>query len=339
MIWLLFVVPAAYQLVALIACIRHLLRREAEAASYPPVSILKPIHRKTPRVEAAIATNRAQDYPAFEVLAETARTTRTPNRKVGALIELARAASHPVLVVSDADIAVPHDYLRRVVAPLAEPGVGLVTCLYRATGETFPAQWEALGVATDFAPSTLVAPLAGINEFAMGSTLAFRAADLQRAGGFESIADYIADDYQLGRRIAALGLKVRMSKVVVETHLEGRSMGDVWRHQLRWARTIRLSRGAYAGLPVTNASFWAVLLVAAGQHTLAVALVFLRLLVGLAAGWAILRSRVVLRWWFLMPARDLWGLAVWTAAMTGNTVVWSGERMSLDRHGRIVHIE
>jgi ceramide glucosyltransferase len=337
-IWL-FVIPAAYQLVAFIACLLHLARRDSEAASFPPVSILKPIYRRTPRVEAALETNRVQDYPIFEVLAGTAGTTRTPNRKAGALIELARAARHPILVVSDADIAVPPDYLRRVVAPLADPAIGLVTCLYRASGDTFAADWEALGIATDFAPSTLVAPLVGINEFAMGSTLAFRAADLERAGGFEAIADYIADDYQLGKRIASLGLQVRLSKLVVETHLEGTSMSEVWRHQLRWARTIRLSRGAYAGLPITNATLWALVLLLAGQVNLAVALLALRLLVGLTAGWAILRSRVVLRWWWVMPVRDLWGFAVWAAGMSGNRVIWGGETMSLDRHGRIVHIE
>jgi ceramide glucosyltransferase len=337
-IWLLLI-PAAYQLVALVACVRHLLRRDPEPQSFPPVSILKPIHRLTARVEAALATNRAQNYPAFELIADTARATRTPNRKVGALIELARAAKHPVLVVSDADIAVPADYLRRVVAPLADPQIGLVTCLYRATGDTFAAQWEALGIATDFAPSTLVAPLFGINEFAMGSTLAFRAVDLERAGGFEALADYIADDYQLGKRISSLGLKVWLSKVVVETHLEGGSMRDVWRHQLRWARTIRLSRGAYAGLPITNATAWALLLVAGGYIAPAAALLAARLIVGLTAGWLIVRSTVVLRWWFLMPARDLWALAVWAAGMRGNTVVWGGETMSLDGNGRIVHIE
>jgi ceramide glucosyltransferase len=337
-IWLL-VIPAAYQLIALVACVLHWLRRDHDAQWFPPVSILKPIHRMTQRVEAALASNRAQNYPAFEVIADTAHTTRMPNRKVGALIELAEAARNPILVVSDADIAVTPDYLRHVVAPLADPEVGLVTCLYRATGDTFPAQWEALGIATDFAPSTLVAPLFGIREFAMGSTLAFRAADLERAGGFEALADYIADDYQLGKRISSLGLRVWLSKMVVETHLEGTSMSSVWRHQLRWARTIRLSRGAYAGLPVTNATLWALLSLATGHALPAVALVGLRLAVGFTAGWLILRSPLVLRWWFLIPARDLWGLAVWAAGMRGNTVVWGGETMSLDDRGRIVHIE
>ena len=122
----------------------------------------------------------------------------TPNGKVGVLMDLVRAARHSILVVNDADIRVEPDYLASVTAPLADPGVGLVTCLYRPEGSTFAARFEGLGVSTDFAPSTLVARLVGVDEFAMGSTLAFRRADLERIGGFEAIAEYLADDYQLG---------------------------------------------------------------------------------------------------------------------------------------------
>ena len=124
-------------------------------------------------------------------------STIAPNAKVGVLIDLVKAATHETLIVNDSDICVEPDYLR-VTAPLADPKVGLVTCLYRAVGDTFAARFEALGVATDFAPSTLVARLVGVDEFAMGSTLAFRENDLEKIGGFESIADYLADDYQLG---------------------------------------------------------------------------------------------------------------------------------------------
>ena len=335
-LWTIAVAAGVYQCVALAACMRHLLRRDPAPDFFPGVSVLKPVYRYDARVDAALESNRRQAYPQFEVLAGSSTPAPAPNRKVGVLMELARSARHPVLIASDADIVVPPDYISRVVAPLADARVGLVTCLYRATGDSFAAQWEALGIATDFAPSTLVAPLAGIDEFAMGSTMAFRAADLARAGGFEAVAGYIADDYQLGKRITALGLKVWLSKVVVETHLEARSMADAWRHQLRWARTIRRSRGGYAGLPVTNASFWALLLLAAGNVAPALVLLLLRLAAGFAAGWSILRSPVVLRWWWLMPLRDLWGLALWAAGMRGNTVVWGGEKLWLDREGRIV---
>ena len=184
----------------------------------------------------------------------------------------------------------------------------------------------------------LVAPLFGVNEFALGSTLAYRAADFEKAGGFRGITDYIADDYQLGKRITALGKKVWLSRVVVETQLGGESFADVWAHQLRWARTIRLSRGAYIGLPFTNASVWALLLLALGAWPWAAALIVLRLLVGWVAGWGVLRSGVVRRYWFLMPLRDLWGFGIWLAGMRGNEVVWRDRRLRLDGEGRILEV-
>ena len=147
-----------------------------------------------------------------------------------------------MLLVNDSDIVVEPGYLRAVAAPLADPAVGLVTCLYRARAESWPSRWEALGIATEFAPSVLVARLLGVAEFALGSTMAFRAEDLREIGGFAAIADYLADDYQLGRHISALGYRIEFAPVVVETDLGAESWADAWRHQLRWSRTIRVSR-------------------------------------------------------------------------------------------------
>src|SRR5439155_14575100 len=130
-------------------------------------------------------------------------------------IDLARVARYPILIVNDADIQVPRDYLAHVTGPLRDPKIGLVTCLYRARGESTAGRFEALGVATDFAPSALVARLVAVDEFAFGSTLAFRRADLERIGGFEAIAPYIADDYQLGHKLHALGLKCTLADIVV----------------------------------------------------------------------------------------------------------------------------
>ena len=279
--------------------------------------------------------------PALPLLREFSRVrvvasdTHAANAKVGVLIDLAAAARHPILVANDADIRVAPDYLTRVTAPLADPRVGLVTCLYRPVGDTFASRFEGLGVATDFAPSALVARLLGVDEFAMGSTLAFRREDLDRIGGFAAVADYLADDYQVGHRIHALGLKCVLSDVVVETHLGG-GWRQVWQHQVRWARTIRVSRfGGYLGLPVTNATLWAAVATAGGRLDLSIALLVIRLMMAFASGWGVLRSRDVLYLWWLVPARDLFGFAVWLAGLFGDSVVWRGQRLRLDRDGRI----
>jgi ceramide glucosyltransferase len=221
---------------------------------------------------------------------------------------------------------------------LADPEVGLVTCLYRAVGDTFAARFEALGVATDFAPSTLVARLVGVDEFAMGSTLAFRKSDLEKIGGFEALADYLADDYQLGHHLHALGLKCVLSDVIVETHLGG-SWKDVWQHQIRWARTIRVSKFyGYLGLPVTYAMLWAVVAAALGQWPIAIAILLIRMTMALVAGWFRMRSKDVLRLFFLIPLRDLFGVAVWLAGLFGNTVIWRGRKLRLTRDGRIIMV-
>ena len=357
-----------YHLIALIAGLRRALSARSTAGdnqeSCPPVSILKPVKGRGPGFYEAILSHALIDYPQFEILfgvhdandpacEDIARLAdefperairlavckrKLPNRKVAVLADLARAARYPVLVINDGDIVVERDYLRQVVAPLhAAPPAGLSTCLYRARGTTFPTRWEALGIATDFAPSVLVARAIGVAEFALGSTMALRAADLARIGGFEAVGDYLADDYQLGRRIAEVGSHIVLARAVVETRLTGETWGDIWRHQLRWARTIRVSRpGGYFGYAITNASVWAALAAAAGAWPVAVACLAIRMLAGAVTGIAVLGDEDMAKLWFLMPLRDLWGFAVWLAGTAGETVAWQGEKLRLDKEGRIL---
>jgi ceramide glucosyltransferase len=356
------IVAGAYYLIALAAGLARLRSRDTAARSTPPVSILKAVHGRDPRFYEAIRSHATQDYPDYEILfgvndpgdpalADIRRlqgefpnlsirlvlTTREgPNRKVAVLTELALQACHPLLLVNDSDIRVETDYLRRVVAPLEDPQTGVVTCLYRARAESWPGRWEALGIATEFAPSVLVAPLVGVDGFALGSTMVFRAAQLEQIGGFPVLEGYIADDYQLGVRIARLGYRVVLSKVAVETNLSGASWGEVWRHQLRWSRTIRVSRTAgYYGYLVTQAAFWSLVSAAAGHWAIALAVIGMRIATGLVVGWGVLGDRQVFRLAFLMPLRDLWGFAIWIAGLTGNTVEWRGRRLELSAEGKI----
>lgn len=348
-------VAAAYQLLAVAACVAFRRQRPRAASPRPAASILKPVYGLEPSMREAIASHiglggdyellcgvRAGDEAAallaeFPAVRVVESTTRTANGKVGVLMDLVRAAKHDVLVVNDADIRVEPGYLESVTAPLADPRVGLVTCLYRAEGATWAARFEALGIATDFAPSTLVARLLGVADFAMGSTMTFRRAELERIGGFGAVADYLADDFQLGQRIHALGLKCILSRAIVTTHLGGR-WPDVWRHQLRWARTIRVSKPwGYIGLPMTFATLWAAVAALSGSYGWAAGVLAARMaMAALAGGW-VLRSRDAMRLWLLVPLRDLFGAAVWAAGLFGRTVVWRGRRLRLDREGRIVH--
>jgi ceramide glucosyltransferase len=351
---ILFLIAAAYQLFAILACFES--RRERSQARQTLISILKPVRGADGNLASVLASHSkltgdyellcgvaSLDDQAVAIIKKFPKAqvvvcpTVAPNAKVGILIDLMKTARRDIIIVNDSDIRVDPDYLR-VAAPLSDPKVGLVTCLYRAVGDTFAARFEALGVVTDFAPSTLVARLVGVDEFAMGSTLAFRRADLESIGGFEAVADYLADDYQLGHRIHALGFKCVLSDVIVETHLGG-GWPDVWRHQIRWARTIRVSKfWGYLGLPVTYATLWAIVAAACGRWWLALALLSIRMLMAFVAGWVKMRSGDVLRLFFLVPVRDLFGVAVWAVGLFGNTVMWRGRKLRLDRDGRITTI-
>lgn len=364
MIWLALpaLAAAAYYLLALIAALRWQRAPKNAVANPPGISLLKPVHGRDPRFYEAIASHARQDYPEFEILfgvsdpKDTALgeiaslqqkfpgvaiavytvSTDDPNTKTGVLAELSRHARYPLLLVNDSDIHVEPGYLRAVAAPLEDPAIGLVTCLYRAHASSWPAQAEALGIATEFAPSVMVARLLGVAEFALGSTMCFRAEDLRAMGGFAAISGYLADDYQLGRHITLLGRHIEFSNVVVETDLGGGTWRSVWLHQLRWSRTIRVSRpSGYYGYVVTHATLWALLAFAAGQWWIGAAALAVRMAAGLVAGAGILGDRNVLAWCWMIPLRDLFGFAVWLGGLFGDQVQWRGQRLKLRRDGRI----
>jgi ceramide glucosyltransferase len=365
-IWLAIpaVAAAAYYLLAIVAALRwrrHMTSQRMRDGTLP-VSILKPVHGRDPRFYEAIFTHAAQDYPEFEILfgvsdpfdpaledirrlksefperriEAVVAETDAPNAKVGVLAELAKLARYPLLLVNDSDIVTPPGYLRAVTAPLEDPEVGLVTCLYRAEADSWASRWEALGIATEFAPSVLVARLLGQAEFALGSTMVFRAEALRRMGGFETIAHYLADDYQLGRHISEMGSRIEFAPMVVETDLGGESWAQTWRHQLRWARTIRVSRPrGYFGYVVTHATLWALVALAAGQWWAAALALGLRMIAGAVVGAGVLGDRRVAKDFWLMPLRDLFGFAVWLAGLFGHTVEWRDRKLRLGPDGRI----
>jgi ceramide glucosyltransferase len=359
---------AAYYLLAILSAARwrSSTARQNDGAWSPPISILKPVHGHDPRFYEAILSHATQDYPDFELLfgvtdsqdsalADIERLRRefpgrrieivvvetcAPNAKVGVLDELARHARFELLLVNDSDIRVEPGYLRSVVAPLEDPHIGLVTCLYRARSDSWASHFEALGIATEFAPSVLVARLLGQAEFALGSTMVFRAAALAKIGGFQTIAKYVADDYQLGWHIRQLGYRIEFAPVVVETDLGAGTWAHTWNHQVRWSRTIRVSRpGGYYGYLITHATFWALVAFAAGEWWAGALALAIRMIAGVLVGAAILRDRTVLPRFWLIPLRDLFGFAVWAAGVFGNRVQWRDRSLLLGPGGVIQPID
>jgi len=366
---LLAVTGIGYML-AVLWCVRRFASRTVARRGFtPPVSILKPLKGADPQIYHCFRSHCVQDYPEFEIIfgVNDALDPAVPyveqlqrefpqlsiklivcsevlgtNRKVSNLIRLAQEARYQHLLVNDGDISVASNYLQQVMAPFADPQMGLVTALYRAVpGRTLSSHLEAAAINTDFPGGVLMA----INmergvHFGLGSTLAFTHTALNAIGGFEAIVSHLADDYELGNRISRAGFGTYLADTVVETHLPDYSFADMFRHQLRWARTIRDRRPTqYLGLSITYAIPWAFLaLVLSGGATWAWTLTAVSLSLRLITAYVLSKevvahSAAAGRLW-LVPVRDCVALLIWAASFFGNTINWRGESFRL-KDGRL----
>ena len=344
--------------------------RPTQAGS--PVSLLKPLKGVDPQMYECLRSHCLQDYRQFEVIfgvsdaydpaVELVRrlVAEFPecairlvvchenlgaNTKVSNLAQMLTWAQHEYLLVNDSDIRVERNYLQQVVAPLADPKVGLVTCLYRGVpSRGLGSRLEALSISTDFCAGVLAARLVeGGIRFGLGSTLAFRRRELVAIGGFEILADYLADDYEIGSRIAALGLEVKLSGAVLETLLPPYTLRGFVEHQLRWARTIRDSRlWGYAGLMLTFGIPWALLALLSAHGArwaweLLGLVVCVRLAAALVVGRGVLQDRQTSNSLWLLPLRDVIAVFVWLGGFVGHTITWRGERFQL-KNGKLARI-
>jgi ceramide glucosyltransferase len=339
-------------------------RRNGPAPRFAlPVSILKPLRGTDPEMYESLRSHCLQDYPEYEIIFGVSDPNDTavalvqkliaefPSRnirllvcpeilgtnvKVSNLLQMARSAIYGHLIVNDSDIRVPTDYLRCVLAPFADSNIGMVTCLYRGVGaETLGSRLESIGTSTDFCPAVLAArQLQGV-RFGLGSTMAFSRHALDAIGGFEPLLDYLADDYELGARIAQAGFQVRVSEVVVDHFLPDYTMREFLDHQLRWARTIRDSRRwGYAGLVITFPLVWAILAVllsvgAAWSWVLLAITVSMRAAVAWVGGKTILQDAQLQRDFWLIPLRDVLALLIWLASFSGHKILWRGIKFEL----------
>jgi ceramide glucosyltransferase len=369
-ILLLAIVPLAYYAVAILAAIRFFRRERGKrlANFAPPISILKPVRGVDFASYENFSSFYRQDYGEYEILfcvnemsdpavaviqrvmAEfPTRSTRIlcnapqlgANRKVNNLALMTEGARHEFLVQSDGDVRVGPNYLKEVVAPFVDPGVGVVSCFYRGVAQAnLPAQLEAIGAASDFFAGAMVADWMEGATFALGASVATRKSWLGKIGGYEGFADYLADDYEIGNRVHKAGGKVLLSREVVWTVYPAVSWREFWEHQIRWARTVRLVRpGSFFGLIVTQGLAWVVAagLVAPGWGIAAAYLagyLVLRLTLAWVAGvWGV-GDDVLRRKLWLVPLRDAIHFFVWLASFTSNRVNWGGTEYEI-RDGKM----
>jgi len=354
-------VAAAYAMLAVIAAVVwRLPRRPVLLAAPPPVTILKPLCGAERGLYANLRTFCQQDYPKFQIVFGIADETDPAcavaqrlraeypaveidvvidprihgnNGKISNLINMLPAARHGLLVISDSDCAVGPDYLDRVTAPLQNPAVGLVTCLYRG----IPARsiWSRIGamyINEWYVPQVLLAWLFGHEGYVSGQTIALRRATLSAIGGFEALVDHLAEDHQMGLLVRALGLRIVLSPYLVLGDFHEQDLHAVTRHELRWMRTLRTLAPrsmhwifvtfslplalAGLGLAATRPPITTLAWVLFGLTVAA------RFAVHLIHRWH--RDRSLLTDLWLVPARDLLLCWVWWRSMFSSHVSWRG---------------
>ena len=308
--------------------------------NYPEFEIVFGV--SDPQDEAIALVHRLQqEFPRCRIELVVADQSLGANGKVSTLAQMLPFARFDYLIVNDSDIRIEPDYLLRVIAPFVDPKVGMVTCLYRCIPEkTLGSRLEAVGISTDFAGGALSARMLEGVKWGLGSTLAFSRHSLEKIGGFKPLVDYLADDYELGARIAATGYEVVLSEVVVDHHLPAYKFGQFFDHQLRWARANRDSRKwGYIGMGSTFGVPWALLALlfsrgATGAWALFAITTTLRFAMAWSVGQGVLHDPRVKKDWWLIPVRDVVALVVWLVSFAAHTVHWRGLEFTL-RNGKL----
>ena len=365
--------PLVYYILATLAAFRFFQRNQPPTRPdyTPPASLLKPVRGVDFGSYENFASFCKQDYPDYEILfaVNDERDPAVPvirqimaafpqrrirlftraqdfgaNRKVNKLAMLTREAQHDVLVLTDGDVRVAPDYLRNVVAPLRDKKVGAVTSFYRAIAEdNFGAKLEAIGAASDFFAGVLMARWKEGIRFALGASIATTKEWVRKMGGFESIADTLADDYELGLRIANAGGEIVLSQEPVWTMYPAQTLRGFWDHQLRWARTVRLCRPlSYLGLLFTQGLPWTLLAILfAPARWIAGAYLAAYLVLRFAMAWTVgvwgVRDQVLRRSLCLVPIRDAIHFIVWLASFGSNRIRWGSVEYAI-QNGRMVPV-
>ena len=370
---LLALAPLVYYALATLAALRFFGRERARKfPNYtPPVSVLKPVLGVDFGSYENFASFCRQEYPDYEILFAVnddgdpavpmirriiaefpERKIRLllgaerfgANRKVNKLARLAREAQNEVLVLTDGDVRLGPHYLREVVAPLADRKTGAVTSFYRGIAENnVGAEIEAVGASSDFFAGVLMAGWTEGITFALGASIATTKEWLGKMGGFEAIADALADDYELGHRIAKAGGEVVLSREAVWTVYPAQTLRSFWDHQVLWARTVRLCRPlSYVGLLFTQGLPWVLLaaLVAPAKWIAGVYLLAY-LILRFAMAWTVgiwgVGDEVLRRKIWLVPLRDGIHFIIWLASFGSNHIRWGNVEYVI-RHGRMVHL-
>jgi ceramide glucosyltransferase len=340
----------------------------------PRVAVLKPLHGSSnslasnlvsfleiayPRVEfyfgvesyddpaAEIPVALRQRYQYANITLVIGEEPNCSNRKIAKLVKMTdRAEKAEVFVLSDADVSVERDYLKRIVGELmSDEKIGIVTCAYRARpGGSFASRLEALYVNTDFLPQILLAEMIEPMHYALGATIAIKRKVLEAAGGFRAVKNMLADDFYLGNFANTQGYEIKLSDAIVTLTCEEKSFADFWHHQLRWARTYRTVRPISIATILMHGPFWALVLLAITRGSAAafaalVLVVAARLAMSAAIVGSVLKMPGMLGDLWIVPFKDLIMTGVWFASLLSNKVMWAGRQFKVIRGGAMREVK
>ncbi|HZM06540.1 MAG TPA: glycosyltransferase [Candidatus Saccharimonadales bacterium] len=284
------------------------------------------------------------EFPAVDAQLVICSQNLGTNGKVSTLRQLEPHIHHPLIVLSDADVRVTPALAAQVTPLLADPGVGLANCFYRlANPTTLAMRWEAVAINADFWSQVLQSKSLRPPDFALGAVMSFSAVYLRKIGGFAPLAEYLADDYQLGRHITQAGGRIELSTTVVDCREAPMAWPEVWAHQVRWARTIRVCQPAPFFLSLLgNASLWPLLWLLFGRSPMSVpvwvALLVFRTLTAAQQQSRLTQARAHLPYWWMAPVKDLLDVLIWAAAFLGNHIDWRGQRYRVLSDGKLLKV-
>lgn len=264
-----------------------------------------------------------------------------PNAKVSTLTHLQKKAKHDILIVSDADVFAPNDLLAEIAAKFQNQKNDLVNCFYKLPEpETFGALWESIAVNADFWSQVCQSNSMKPMNFALGAVMAVRREALVKIGGFQSLLNQLADDYQLGRRIFENGGQIALANLVVECKETPRAFIDIWKHQLRWARTIRVCQPApYFGSILSNTTIFALAsLFIAGCPTMFTVALLIRIATAAHNLKRLTQRNDRLIEAIFTPVKDILSFFIWLLSFTGSTVTWRGETFHIKPGGELVKL-
>jgi ceramide glucosyltransferase len=373
--WALLLAGMAYAAISVwVVATFQLPAADGDVVAESGMTVLKPLCGEEPGLQENLQSFLEQDYPGglqlvfgassradpglrlaqrlaerrsgLDVSLVTCTDVRGANLKARNLGRMALVARHDILVVSDSDARIGSGDLQRMAALFDAPQVGAVTCLYRAlvpTDSGLTTRLAALHIDGWFLPSAMVAMTLAPLDTCYGPLTAIRRSVLERAGGFEALADLVADDHELGQSCIRQGLEVRLAPLIVETQVQERSLAELIEREVRWARTVRATQpvGHAASLVTHPLPVLAVAFLALGSNLglAAVALLLAMRLVTVGVAKARFATPWPAREWLTAPVllllRETLSLWVWAASFFSRSIVWRGRRLEILPGGRL----